>query len=170
MNVSQKLMSLPLTDNGRMRIANALFRKDGETRNIGLREYLKRTKRLNADDYDWDFSNLLEKMSIVNKMVKDTNCPRNRKNRFYTLKHDVISHLYQHGDVLRVYDEGKYYAFKLTDNITFHQPIDRCWFAKPDEVRESTVEDGSIPFDINTYKNCLITMIYFIETYDNSEI
>ena len=100
--------------------------------------------------------NILETVSIVNKMVKHESCQNNFRNKFYSKKHNLILHLYDNGMVDKVLESENNYNF-IIGKYSFHQPKE--YFKNRKIVATGTEEykptESDIPFDWNEYKKTI---------------
>ena len=99
---------------------------------------------------------ILETVSIVNKMVKHESCQNNFRNKFYTKKHNLILYLYDNGMVDKVLESENNYNF-IIGKYSFHQPKE--YFKNRKIVVTGTEEykptKSDIPFDWNEYKKAI---------------
>ena len=110
---------------------------------------------------------MLSLMSLANKMVKDKiNCTNRHRNRFYTLKHNVIKRLLEFNLVNEIVDNGNYYLFRI-NGYEFHQSKDyfRNVNIVTDKKEEYKPVKSEVVFDYNKYKLAMATMAYFVTTF-----
>ena len=129
----------------------------------------KHQDEIEIPEYE-DAMNLIAK---VNKMVKDESCPNNIRNRFYAKKHKFITFAYAAGEVDKVTGDDKVIGFYFKNGMCLHQPI--FWMNKWLEKKENADsvqyekydKDGlSIPFDEETYKQCMIGMVSYAYKFE----
>ena len=111
---------------------------------------------------------MLSLMSLANKMVKDKiNCTNRHRNRFYTLKHNVIKRLLEFNLVNEIVDNGNYYLFRI-NGYEFHQSKDyfRNVNIVTDKKEEYKPVKSEVVFDYNKYKLAMATMAYFVTTFN----
>jgi ribosomal protein L21E len=87
-----------------------------------IEQYLKVSRSTEVPSEFRTPANLLESLTLVNRMVKDPTCPNNLKNRFYNQKKTLLQVLYKVGRVTDIYDQGEYLAITIDDTYQFHQP------------------------------------------------
>ena len=110
---------------------------------------------------------MLSLMSLVNKMVKDKiNCTNRHRNRFYTLKHNVIKRLLEFNLLDEIVDNGNYYLFRI-NGYEFHQSKDyfRNVNIVTDKKEEYKPVKNEVVFDYDKYKLAMATMAYFVTTF-----
>ena len=110
---------------------------------------------------------MLSLMSLANKMVKDRiNCTNRHRNRFYTLKHQVIKSLFEFNLVDEIVDNGNYYLFRI-NGYEFHQSKDYFRNANivTDKKEEYKPVKNEVVFDYDKYKLAMATMAYFVTTF-----
>ena len=110
---------------------------------------------------------MLSLMSLANKMVKDKiNCTNRHRNRFYTLKHDVIKRLLEFNLLDEIVDNGNYYLFRV-NGYEFHQSKDYFRNANivTDKKEEYKPVKNEVVFDYDKYKLAMATMAYFVTTF-----
>lgn len=110
---------------------------------------------------------MLSLMSLANKMVKDRiNCTNRHRNRFYTLKHNVIKNLFEFNLVDEIVDNGNYYLFRI-NGYEFHQSKDYFRNANivTDKKEEYKPVKNEVVFDYDKYKLAMATMAYFVTTF-----
>lgn len=110
---------------------------------------------------------MLSLMSLANKMVKDRiNCTNRHRNRFYTLKHNVIKNLFEFNLVDEIVDNGNYYLFRV-NGYEFHQSKDyfRNVNIVTDKKEEYKPVKSEVVFDYDKYKLAMATMAYFVTTF-----
>ena len=110
---------------------------------------------------------MLSLMSLANKMVKDKiNCTNRHRNRFYTLKHNVIKRLLEFNLVDEIVDNGNYYLFRI-NGYEFHQSKDyfRNVNIVTDKKEEYKPVKNEVVFDYDKYKLAMATMAYFVTTF-----
>ena len=99
---------------------------------------------------------ILETVSIVNKMVKHESCQKHFRNKFYCKKHKFILYLYNNGMVDEVLESENNYNF-IIGNYSFHQPKE--YFKNREIIATGTEEykptESDIPFDWNEYKKAI---------------
>ena len=114
---------------------------------------------------------MLSLMSLANKMVKDKiNCTNRHRNRFYTLKHNVIKRLLEFNLVDEIVDNGNYYLFRV-NGYEFHQSKDYFRNANivTDKKEEYKPVKNEVVFDYNKYKLAMATMAYFVTTFKKTK-
>lgn len=110
---------------------------------------------------------MLSLMSLANKMVKDKiNCTNRHRNRFYTLKHQVIKRLLEFNLLDEIVDNGNYYLFRI-NGYEFHQSKDYFRNANivTDKKEEYKPVKNEVVFDYDKYKLAMATMAYFVTTF-----
>lgn len=110
---------------------------------------------------------MLSLMSLANKMVKDKiNCTNRHRNRFYTLKHQVIKRLLEFNLLDEIVDNGNYYLFRI-NGYEFHQSKDyfRNVNIVTDKKEEYKPVKSEVVFDYDKYKLAMATMAYFVTTF-----
>lgn len=110
---------------------------------------------------------MLSLMSLANKMVKDKiNCTNRHRNRFYTLKHNVIKRLLEFNLLDEIVDNGYYYLFRI-NGYEFHQSKDyfRNVNIVTDKKEEYKPVKSEVVFDYDKYKLAMATMAYFVTTF-----
>lgn len=110
---------------------------------------------------------MLSLMSLANKMVKDKiNCTNRHRNRFYTLKHQVIKRLLEFNLLDEIVDNGNYYLFRV-NGYEFHQSKDYFRNANivTDKKEEYKPVKSEVVFDYDKYKLAMATMAYFVTTF-----
>ena len=110
---------------------------------------------------------MLSLMSLANKMVKDKiNCTNRHRNRFYTLKHNVIKRLLEFNLLDEIVDNGNYYLFRI-NGYEFHQSKDyfRNVNIVTDKKEEYKPVKNEVVFDYDKYKLAMATMAYFVTTF-----
>ena len=110
---------------------------------------------------------MLSLMSLANKMVKDKiNCTNRHRNRFYTLKHNVIKRLLEFNLLDEIVDNGNYYLFRI-NGYEFHQSKDyfRNVNIVTDKKEEYKPVKSEVVFDYDKYKLAMATMAYFVTTF-----
>ena len=96
-----------------------------ESRNqVTIEQYLKTSQKTEVPGWFRTPENLLESLTLVNRMVKDETCPNNLKNRFYNQKKNLLRQLLKLGRVSDIYQQGDYLALTVDGEYKFHQPKD----------------------------------------------
>lgn len=118
---------------------------------------------ITLQDYEFELpeESTLELMRRVNKMVKSTDCPSNRKNKFYMLKHRFIKTMLSDGCVDKILESDNLYHFYIGD-YDFHQLKTMYKNIKVDGQEVYVKDDTSIPFEEDAYRKCIIRIVYDI--------
>ena len=96
-----------------------------ESRNqVTIEQYVRESQKTEVPGWFRTPENLLESMTLVNRMVKDPTCPNNLKNRFYNQKKNLLRQLLKLGRVSDIYQQGDYLALTVDGEYKFHQPKD----------------------------------------------
>ena len=96
-----------------------------ESRNqMTIEQYVRESQKTEVPGWFRTPENLLESLTLVNRMVKDTFCPNNLKNRFYNQKKNLLRQLLKLGRVSDIYQQGDYLALTVDGEYKFHQPKD----------------------------------------------
>lgn len=69
MNAYQKLMTLPISDEGKKTIGRLMFNPDA-TKNMGFGELKAHGSKIDESHFKWDFGDPVGKMIVANKMTK----------------------------------------------------------------------------------------------------
>ena len=94
-----------------------------ESRNqMTIEQYVKTSQSTEVPRWFRTPENLLESLTLVNRMVKDETCPNNLKNRFYNQKKNLLRQLLKLGRVSDIYQQGDYLALTVDGEYKFHQP------------------------------------------------
>ena len=114
-----------------------------------------------------DFSiptNVLELMVEVNKMVKDENCPKNLRNRFYRHKKQIIHAYSDDQKISDVWEERDTWSLLLDGKYRVHQPKrdHQKGYPKFFKGTRDFVGEESIPFDIEKYNQFQLASLYFL--------
>ena len=106
----------------------------------------------------------LEIMSVVDRMVRADNCPRNLKNRFYSYKRRILRVYAKNKQITDVYEERDTWSILIDGKYRFHQLKRDRPNGYPNEFKGTRdyVCDEPICFDINTYNDFQIAAIYFL--------
>ena len=126
-------------------------------------QYFVRTKRCTVSDNFKLPDNVLELTAHINRMVKDSTCPNNFKNRFYKLKHEIIKKLLREGRVGDIYSEGDCYAMIVDGKYAFHQL--KSAFRNPLNTvgeREYFHASNTEPFNQKTYNEFQIAALCYL--------
>jgi hypothetical protein len=110
-------------------------------------------------DVPEDDEELIQLLSEVNKGVKDPECPRNLKNKFYVFKHKFLVYCLSKNLVKEIIESDSFYKFVLGD-YSFHQP--KSYFKEPLEINgeEAYEPEGSVlPFSRELYDAVLLGII-----------
>lgn len=89
-----------------------------------IEQYVRESQKTEVPGWFRTPENLLESLTLVNRMVKDTSCPNNLKNRFYNQKKNLLRQLLKLGRVSDIYQQGDYLALTVDGEYKFHQPKD----------------------------------------------
>lgn len=129
----------------------------------------KRTKagvpiRINAfkgmiQDVPEDDEELIQLLDEVNKRVKDPECPRNLRNKFYSFKHKFLTYCLSQNLVKEVIGSIDFYKFVIGD-YSFHQP--KSYFKESLEIDREEVykpERSVPPFSRELYDAVLLGII-----------
>lgn len=94
-----------------------------ESRNqMTIEQYVKTSQSTEVPGWFRTPENLLESLTLVNRMVKDETCPNNLKNRFYNQKKNLLRQMLKLGRVSDIYQQGDYLALTVDGEYKFHQP------------------------------------------------
>ena len=94
-----------------------------ESRNqMTIEQYVKTSQSTEVPGWFRAPENLLESLTLVNRMVKDETCPNNLKNRFYNQKKNLLRQMLKLGRVSNIYQQGEYLALTVDGEYKFHQP------------------------------------------------
>ena len=111
-------------------------------------------------DVPEDDEELIQLLDEVNKGVKDLECPRNLRNKFYVFKHKFLIYCLSKNLVKEVIGSSRHYKFVLGD-YSFHQP--KAYFKEPLEINGEEDYDptkGSwLPFSRELYDAVLLGII-----------
>lgn len=166
-SLKKYLGSLRIDDCARATIASYIIYGDTGVHSITENEY--RSRKYSGyqipDDYQIN-KDVVVLMAEVNAMVKDKNCPRNLKNRFYKRKEFVIEELIREGRCSDFYKEGYCYSLLVDEKYKFHQLKD----SHPNWEKGKYSFDGerefvpgeSLPFDLERYKEFMISATYYL--------
>ena len=102
----------------------------------------------------------IELVSLLNKEVKDSSCPTNLRNRFYSKKKDFLKYMLEHGMIDKVFESENHYRFVIGE-FSFHQPK-KYYHSGLKEVDGKEVyanDDVTVPFSINDYKKGMLGII-----------
>ena len=104
----------------------------------------------------------LELMQHVNRQVKSAECPSNRKNKFYMLKHRYIKTMLDEGRVDRILESENLYHFYIGD-YDFHQMKAMYKDVKVDgtEVYDPLAVKVE-PYCEEDFRKCSIKMVFDI--------
>ena len=116
---------------------------------------------LQGYEFELPEDSTLELMHRVNKMVKSTDCPSNRKNKFYMLKHRFIKTMLSDGRIDKILESDNFYHFYIGD-YDFHQLKAMYKNIKIDGQEVYVKQDTSIPYEEDAYRKCVIRMVYDI--------
>ena len=150
--------------NNALSMLNAMLSEPvtGYTQNSPIaRENFK--KLLNERNYEFELpeESTLELMRRVNKMVKSAECPSNRRNKFYMMKHRFIKTMLSDGRVDKILESENLYHFFIGE-YDFHQMKEMYKNITPDGTEVYIKEDTSLPFAEEVYRKCIIRMVYDI--------
>ena len=102
-------------------------------------------------------------VSLVNKMVKDPECPKNLRNRFYAAKHKYIKELMHRNKLERVSDAGHLYGFRTVYGNEFHQL--KITFKNPVQTigkEDYVYNEDYKSFDGEVYRDCMVQIALYI--------
>lgn len=116
---------------------------------ITIEQYLKASKSTEVPGWFRTPENLLESLTLVNRMVKDPTCPNNLKNRFYNKKKNLLRQLLKLGRVSDIYLQGEYLALTVDGKYQFHQPKEHFKGLEYDisGVTDTNPRAEAFPFD-----------------------
>lgn len=103
---------------------------------------------------------IIEIVSLVNQMVKSSDCPNNLKNRFYHKKKMFVrNYLLKEKKVEQIIESENLYKF-IVGKYSFHQPkvYFPCGFCKIDGTEVYEPNTPAVPFDVDVYKDCMLLM------------
>lgn len=115
----------------------------------------------NNMEFELPEESTLELMRQVNKMVKSDDCPSNRKNKFYTLKHRYIKTMLGDGKVDKILESENLYHFYIGE-YSFHQLKTTFKNIMADRPEDYVKETSSVPFSEETFRKCAVRMVYDI--------
>ena len=101
----------------------------------------------------------LELMQEVNRQIKSPDCPNNRKNKFYDMKHRYILAMLKEGRVDRVLESETLYHFFI-GKYDFHQLKTMYKDVKADGTEVYEKVEHSDSYSEDDYRKCLIKMVY----------
>jgi hypothetical protein len=110
-------------------------------------------------DVPEDDEELIQLLSEVNKGVKDPECPKNLRNKFYVFKHKFLIYCLSRNLVKEIIESENHYKFVLGD-YSFHQP--KSYFKETLEVsgeEEYIPEKSELPFSKDLYDSVLLGII-----------
>ena len=144
-----------------------------DNQNVTFANYMAKSRNTEMPaDFRVPKEELLDLLVTVNKMVKDSSCPNNIKNRFYNQKKSVLRKMVRDKRVSDIYDQGDYYSLVVDGKYKFHQP--KCYFANLTfDVEGSepyTPGDSAIPFDSKTYRDFEIRYYIFTGQFRYSRL
>lgn len=113
-------------------------------------------------------TNVLDLMDEVNKMVKDENCPKNLRNRFYRHKKQIIHAYSDDQKISDVWEERDTWSLLLDGKYRVHQPKrdHKKGYPKFFQGTRDFVEEESIPFDMEKYNQFQLAALYFLGKRD----
>lgn len=135
--------------------------------NLTVENYVKRARTTEVPDWFRTPEDLLESMTLVNRMVKDESCPKNLKNRFYNQKKSILRKMLKLGRVSDIYDQGDYLAMTVDGKYPFHQPK---FYFKDLKYEIAGVQDytpgaGPVQFDRQKYDEFEAGYYVFVGQY-----
>lgn len=101
---------------------------------------------------------------LVNIEVKDENCPRACRNRFYQWKHKYIKKQIASGNIDKVIESNNYYHFFIKNGNDYHQ-LKNTFPNGVDNIVGTEVyteSERNIPFNEEDFNKSLIQIILFI--------
>ena len=110
-------------------------------------------------DIPEDDEELIQLLSEVNKGVKDPECPKNLRNKFYVFKHKFLVYCLSKNLVKEVIGSTDHYKFVIGE-YSFHQP--KSYFKEPLEINgEENYESerSGLPFSKELYDAVLLGII-----------
>ena len=128
--------------------------------NMVRKNFVKFVKDNNME-FELPEESTLELMRQVNKMVKSDDCPSNRKNKFYMLKHRYIKTMLDDGKVEKILESENLYHFYIGE-YSFHQFKTMFKNIKADGPEDYVKETLSVPFSDETFRKCAVRMVYDI--------
>ena len=162
MRIYDYLETLPVDFSCKKNLLNYMLGAEGTNRTFC--GYMHLSKKNDVPPSFKINENVLELMSVVNRMVKDKNCPHNLRNRFYNYKTSIMRNLSRMERVSDVYDEGNYLSMTVDSKYVFHQ-LKTCCVNLPLEIvgeREYENTQTPLPFDEKVYREFQISAIYFL--------
>lgn len=106
-----------------------------------------------------DISSIISLMDKLNKEVKHESCPNNKRNHFYTKKHQVIKHFLETKQVEQIIESDNVYKFVI-GSYSFHQP--KTYWPDISELVNGTEEYQNktipIPFNEDDYKRFCVSV------------
>ena len=146
------------------KVAIASIMVTGDVQNLNRDQYneLIRYKRI-PKDYRLP-TNVLDLMMEVNKMVKDENCPKNLRNRFYRHKKQIIHAYADDQKISDVWDEGATWSLLIDGKYRVHQlkRDHQRGYPKHLQGTREFVGEESIPFDKEKYNEFQLAAQYFL--------
>ena len=139
-----------------------------ESRNqVTIEQYVRESQKTEVPGWFRTPENLLESMTLVNRMVKDSTCPNNLKNRFYNQKKTLLQVLFRKGRVTDIYDQGEYLAITIDETYEFHQPKDNFKYLQytVTGVQDYVPGAGAVPFDRQKFDEFEAGYYIFIGQY-----
>lgn len=138
---------------------------EGDTRTLNREEYnnLIYGRRIKKG-YTISTTNLIDLMVEVNKMVKDENCPKNLKNRFYRHKKQIIHAYADDRKISEVWEERDCWSLLLDGKYWVHQPKHDHPRGYPKLLKGTRdfVGEETIPFDMEKYNQFQLAALYFL--------
>ena len=137
-------------------IASCLYQFTGNETNDEVKEIIK-TSEIEFEITD---ENIVALVSLVNKEIKDPDCPNSKKNKFYVFKHKFINKLLKKGKVDKVLESENCFHFYIGD-YSFHQPkfYYPLGIEKIDGNEVFIEEEHFEKFNLEDYNKCLIALI-----------
>lgn len=146
------------------KVAIASIMLTGDVQNLNREQYYELISRKRVPKEYRLPTNLLELMVEVNKMVKDENCPKNFRNRFYRHKKQIIHAYADDQKISDVWEERDTWSILIDGKYRFHQLKRDHKYGYPKHfmgTREYVPED-TIPFDKEKYDQFQLAAQYFL--------
>lgn len=166
-NLKKYLKSLDIDDMARGVIATYLLYGDTAKHVLAPNEFASESYKNKEIPAEFEINeDVVGLMATVNAMVKDEQCPKNLRNRFYGKKSSVIEELIREGRCSEFYKEGNCYSLLVDGKYRFHQLKDSHPTWENDKFffdgERDFVPGESLPFDINKYREFMISATYYL--------
>ena len=166
-NLKKYLKSLDIDDMARGVIATYILYGDTAKHVIAPNEFASESYKNKEIPAEFEINeDVVGLMATVNAMVKDKQCPKNLRNRFYGKKLSVIEELIREGRCSEFYKEGNCYSLLVDEKYRFHQLKDSHPTWENDKFffdgERDFVPGESLPFDINKYREFMISATYYL--------